>query len=116
MADELFANGFVAAVLVGHEPATTVRVRNEDRAQRFASDVGNVEGTDVAAALDERDDGLLAHQRAATLILEALLLLGVAVLRLAADIGFVGFDRFAVTAHGAGIGIFHGLADAMHHE
>jgi len=60
---------------------------------------------DLAIALDQGHDGFLGAGLAEG-----------AVLGLAPDEGFIGFDDLVLAAHGASLAIAHTLADAMGHE
>ena len=57
---ELGAGLDVQLALVGVQPALAGDVLADDLADRLAIGNGDVEGADVAAALDQRDDGALA--------------------------------------------------------
>ena len=60
---------------------------------------------DLAIALDQGHDGFLGARLAES-----------AVLGLAADEGFIGFNDLVLTAHRASLAIAHTLADAVGHE
>lgn len=85
-----------------------VHVGDDQGANVFRVEIGDMEAADVSFALDQRDDDLLFRDFAPS-----------AVLSLAADIGFIGFDdaRGRVAAERAiGFVGLHRFTDAMAHE
>lgn len=102
------ADLLIHAAFVGHQVSLAVHVCDDKGANVFRVEIGDMEATDVAFALDQRDNDLLFRDFAPS-----------AVLRLTADVGFIGFDdaRGSIAAKRAigAIG-FHGLANAVAHE
>lgn len=106
MRREVLADFLVDAGLIRHQRGLLGDLRIEDRAQRLRADVGNVEGTLLAVALDQRDylHLVVIGARAGRL------------LTLVAPKGLVNFDRAAVATELAfGLDV-HGFADAVSHE
>jgi hypothetical protein len=105
---EVVADKSVVVGFIGHQVALKRDVAGHDAAQIVGPDVGHVERTNLAAALDQRHDGLFLGGRQEGLA-------G----RFAADIGFVHFHNPIGPAHRFGeqaaIGL-HCLPDAMGEE
>src|SRR3546814_4549491 len=80
-------------------------VCDDQRAKLLGCHVGNVEATGAAIALYKGDNGFLGRRSA-----------GGAVLSLAADIGFIGFNDASHAAHTALNGHVHGFADTVGEE
>src|SRR5690606_17854154 len=100
VAVELAAHALIDRALVRHKVRGAIDVRDNERANVLGVDVGDMEGTGVAVTLDKGDNSLLGSGLA-----------GGAVLGLAADIGFIGFDN-AVRAAERAARLVHGFTDA----
>jgi hypothetical protein len=96
----------VNGAFIGHDEGRAVDIGNDQRADIARADIGNMERAGDAFALDKGDNGFLLRGLACG-----------AVLGLAADIDFIGFDNVACAVDGAGRGrTVHGLADTVRDE
>jgi len=103
---ELFAHAVIDRAFIGHEVRGAVDVGHDQSANVLGIDVGNVERTGVTVALDKGDNSLLGGRLASG-----------AVLGLAANIGFIGFDNLVGAAEWAlGSGTVHSFADTVAKE
>ena len=101
---ELAADRPIDRAFVGHQVAGLVHVGENDRLQGLRGDIRNVEATDTAIALNQRQHGSLGRNLAFT------------VRRLAADKGFVSLDnQISAPERISLIDLQHGhrLADAV---
>lgn len=111
MVRELTANA--SAAVIGHDIGCLVDLLAKDRAEGLAGYVRNVVRSHPAAALDERQDNLLAP----TADVASIPLAAVLVLFLSADIRLVKLDGLALAAQRPGrLQIAHALADAVRHK
>src|SRR3954471_18202723 len=107
VAREALAGFQVDSALIGAQMRLVRNLFFDDRLHISRVDIRNMEGRDAALALDQRDDWFVARQ----------LLCVSPVLRLAADIGFIGLHEFSFAAQAAGQLTFaHGLANTMAHK
>jgi hypothetical protein len=108
VASELLTNGSIDSAFIGHERAGLVGMFIEDFLDLLAGNVGDTERAGAAIALDKGNDGFLGCG-----------LFVSAVLRLSADVAFVGFNDLVLSAERAVAGLgakAHGFANAMRHE
>lgn len=107
VAVKLAAKAGVDGGFVGHKVSRAVNVGDNQAAQMLGIDVGDMERAGFAVALDQRHNRLLGGGLA-----------GGAVLGLAADIGFIGFDNGVGTAAKGSVAVrfVHSLADAVAEE
>ena len=104
---KLAAYAGVNGGFVGHQVCAAMDVGDDQAAHVLGIDVGDMERAGAAIALDKGNHDLLGGGLAEG-----------AVLGLAADIGFVGFDNAVRTAAKriVTVSAVHGLADAVGHE
>src|SRR4051812_26030516 len=93
---ELGANRDIPAMLVGHQVGLAVNLRDEHFAEVLRGHLGHMERTHLAAALDQRHDGLFVALAALRFALSRVL-----VAFLAADVHLVGLDHLARAAERA---------------
>ncbi len=108
VAGEFRADCGIDRAFIGHERALFVRMLVEDFLDLLAGDVGDVERTGAAIAFNEGNDGFLGRG----------LVIG-SVLRLAADVAFIGFNDLILSAERAFARLeatAHRFANAMRHE
>jgi hypothetical protein len=103
---ELAAHAEIDRAVVGHEVAGAVDIGHDQRTNVLGIDVGDMERTGAAFALDQCDNGFLGGGLASG-----------AVLGLAADIGFIGFHDLVSAAKGTSRSrTVHCFADAVAEE
>lgn len=105
MIGEFLADFGIDKAFIGHQRASAVSVGHDDRAHCLRGHVRDMERLGAAIAFNERHNGFLGRR-----------LFESAVLGLAADIAFIGFDNLVLAAKSAcGLVavIGHGFADAM---
>lgn len=108
---EVLMDVAILARVVGHDGGFRVELFPQDGAKIVPGDVGHMERTNAPITLDEREYGLLAGAADFSGALGA-----VPILLLAADVGFVRFNKLADTTHWRRITVPHGFTDAMRHE
>ena len=89
-----------------------VNLGHQHRPKTFGCDARNAHRTNASISLHQREHGHLANSATASLQL----LVGVFVLFLATDIGFVGLYCLAIAAQGIKRSVLHRFADAMGKE
>lgn len=103
----------VLAFAVGHQIGIgSIHLRLKDWAQIVCVDRWQMERAHLAAALDKRENHLLADSADMLFVAFAAVLVRL----FAADVGFICLHRGAVPAKLAGIRRFHAFADAVRHE
>jgi hypothetical protein len=106
MTGEFLADRLIARELVSRQIRLAANRRHDLFAQRLGGNIGDVERTAIAIAIDKRHHDLLFR-----------FLLGEgAVLFLAANESFVGLDNLVLSADRSWICRLHGLANAVAHE
>src|SRR5688572_15306596 len=106
---EFAASLDIQAAFVRMQNALARDIADENVAYLIGAELVGIEHANLAATLDQSDDGALARQaRFAVLRARAN-----AILR--AEIGFVGFNDLAFAADRTGVVVFHRLTDAMRH-
>ena len=100
------AKAGIDRAFIGHKVGAAMHVGNDQGAQGLSVDVSNVEAADFTITLDKGDNGFLRGRLPAG-----------AVLSLAADIGFIGFDNGLIaTAKRGRIGRGHSFTNTVHHK
>lgn len=104
MFGELRANKSVLPGIIGHKVRLICNLLFEDGFQGFGGYIGDMERSDIAITLNQRENSVFMG------VATALLCAG-----LGSDKGFIGFNRAVIPQHPIVFG-FHCLADSMGHK